>query len=122
MHKGRESHLSARVKFLEVFSNASEAISLPYSDRNYFFQEIDLLTDADLNLWIECVDESAYPLEEWLEALVHFQKWLHENKKGKNFPDQIEYVSCCIQGSTNTGRLLTLLDLLKSYLENYGVL
>lgn len=114
--------MSARAKFLEVFSNASENISLPYSDRNYLFQEVGLLSDTDLAIWIESIDESAYPLEEWLESLVYFQKWLHENQKGKNFTDQIEYISCCIQGSTNTGRLLTLLDLLKSYLENYGVL
>lgn len=113
--------MSARAKFLEAFSNACENVSLPYSDCNYLFQEIDLLSDESLLIWIQTVDESSYSLQEWLEALVYFQKWLQENKKGKNFPDQIEYISCCIQGSSNTGRLLTLLDLLKSYLNTYGV-
>lgn len=118
---GRESRLNARAKFLEVFSNACEVADLPYADRNYLVQEIGLLSDSDLNGWIQSIDDSAYPLEEWLEALVYFQKWLRDEGKGKNFPDQIEYVTCCIQGSTNTGRLLSLVDLLKSYLENYGV-
>ena len=121
MPKERESPLSARVKFLEVFSNACEAGSLSYPDRNYLFQEIDLLSDESLLIWIQSIDESSFPLTEWLESLVYFQKWLQETKKGKNFPDQIEYISCCIQGSVNTGRLLTLPDLLKSYLENFGV-
>ena len=110
-----------RAKFLEAFSDASEILSLPYSDRNYLFQEVALLSDESIRDWIEVIDESSFPLAEWLEALTHFQKWLQENKKGKKFSDQIEYISCCIQGSSNTGRLLTLPDLLKSYLENYGV-
>ena len=121
MHSEREFQLSGRVKFLEAFSNSSENISLSYPDRNYLIQEINLMGDPDIDIWIESIDESAYPLEEWLEALVYFQKWIQENKKGKNFPDQIEYISCCVQGSSNTGRLLTLMDLLKSYLDNYGV-
>jgi hypothetical protein len=121
MHKERESHLSARVKFLEAYSNACDAISLPFVDCDYLFHEINLLSDPDLMTWIQCVDESYYPLQEWLESLVYFQKWLQENKKGKNFPDQVEYINCCIQGSANTGKLLPLIDLLKTYLQNYGV-
>ncbi len=121
MHKEREFQLSVRAKFLEAFSNACEAVSLSYPDRNYLFQEIDLLSETDLAAWITSIDESSYPLGEWLEALVYFQQWLQENKKGKNFPDQIEYLSCCIQGSANTGKLLILKDLLKEYLGNYGV-
>jgi len=106
---------------LEASSNSCVAINLPFQDTNYLFQEIDLLSDPDLNIWIQTIDESSYPLSEWLESLVYFQKWLQENKKGKNFPDQIEYISCCIQGSANTGRMQPLIDLLKSYLETYGV-
>lgn len=113
--------MSARAKFLEAFSNACENISLPYSDRDYLFQEVNLLSDESLLIFIQSIDDSSYQIEEWLEALISFQKWLHENKKGKNFPDQIEYISCCIQGSSNSGRLLTLVNLLQSYLESYGV-
>jgi hypothetical protein len=110
-----------RVKFLEAFSDSCEGIGLPYSDRDYLIQEIMMMTDAEISTWIETIDESSYTLSEWLESLIYFQSWLKERLKGKNFTDQIEYVSCCIQGSANTGRLLTLVDLLKGYLEAYGV-
>ena len=110
-----------RVKFLEAFSNACENRSLPYSDRNYLFQELAFLSDEELIILIQTIDESSFVLDEWLEALVIFQKWLKENLRGKNFTDQIEYISCCIQGSSNTGRLLTLADLTKSYLDSFGV-
>jgi hypothetical protein len=109
------------VKFLEAFSNSCESASIPYSDRNYLIQEIAFLSDEDLIILIQSIDESTYSLEEWLEALVFFQKWLQDSKKGKNFTDQIEYISCCIQGSSNAGRLLTLTDLTKSYLDSFGV-
>jgi hypothetical protein len=113
--------MSVRVKFLEALSDSLESSSVPYSDRSYLFQEVAILTDAEITQWIQLVDESTYGLGEWLEALVFFQSWLKSKQKGKNFLDQIEYISCCIQGSSNSGRLLTLEDLLKSYLETFGV-
>jgi hypothetical protein len=121
MHPERGFHLNVRVKFLEAFSDSCEGINLPYADRNYLIQEIMMMTDSELSLWIQMMDESTYTLSEWLESLVFFQSWLKEQQKGKNFTDQIEYISCCIQGSSNTGRLLTLKDLLNGYLDSFGV-
>jgi hypothetical protein len=109
------------VKFLEAFSDACEGANLPYSDRDYLIQEIMMMSDAEISAWVETIDESTYGLSEWLESLVVFQQWLKDQQKGKNFTDQIEYISCCIQGSNNTGRLLTLPNVLKGYLETYGV-
>ena len=110
-----------RANFLVAFSEACDAISLPFADCNYLFHEFHLANDQELKAWVQTIDESSYPLHEWLESLVYFQNWLKENQKGKNFPDQIEYLGCCIQSSSNTGRLLSLRDLLKNYLDNYGV-
>ena len=122
MLKERGLPLNTRVKFLEAFSNACEAISLPYPDCNYLFQDIHLLRDEKLSLWIQTIDESTFPLDAWLESLVYFQKWIQEQQKGKNFPDQIEYISCCIEGDVNSGRLMPLIDLLKYNLDQYGIL
>ena len=120
IRKERELPLSARAKFLEVFSDACEAGSIPYPDRNYLFQEIDLMSDPDLLVLIQLIDDSPHQIIEWLKSLVLFQIWLRDHHLGKNFPDQIEYISCCIQGTNSVG-LLTLPDLLKSFLDNYGV-
>jgi hypothetical protein len=109
------------VKFLEAFSDACEGSEIPYSDRNYLVQEIMMMSDAELAIWVQTIDESSYTLSEWLQSLVIFQAWLKDHQKGKNFTDQIEYISCCIQGSSNTGRMLTLPDVLKGYLETFGV-
>ena len=113
--------MNVRVKFLEAFSDACEGSALPYSNRDYLVQEIMMMSDTELTIWIQTIDESSYTLSEWLESLVFFQAWLKDHHKGKNFTDQIEYISCCIQGSNNTGRLLTLPDVLKGYLETFGV-
>ncbi len=117
----RVFHLSVRVKFLEAFSDACEGSALPYSDRDYLIQEIMMMSDAELSIWIESIDESSYALSEWLQSLLFFQGWLKDHQKGKNFAGQIEYISCCIQGGSNSGRLLTLPDMLKGYLETFGV-
>ena len=121
MPKERESQLSERVKFLEVFFDTCESISLPYPELNYLIQEINLMSDENLRIWVQIIDEAMYPLSEWLSALVFFQEWLKLNNKGKNFPNQIEYINCCIHGSVSGGRLLTLQDLLKNYLEIYSI-
>jgi len=106
---------------LEAFSNACDISSLPFADCNYLFHEINLMSDEGLQIWIQSVDESFFQLEEWLVSLVYFQKWIQENKKTKNFPDQIEYLSCCIEGSANTGHFIPLIDLLKDNLDTFGI-
>lgn len=113
--------MNERLKFLEALSDVFEISSIPYSDRSYLFQEVNLLSDSEISSWIRVMDESSYGLADWIEALIYFQSWLQEQRQGKNFTHQIEYLSCCTEGNLNSGRLLTLKDLLKTYLDTFGI-
>ena len=66
------------------------------------------------------VDESQYGLDEWCEALAEFAQWEAQNRP-LAFLDKMEYLSCCAQGSVQSGKLIPLSALLEDYLRVHGV-
>ena len=67
------------------------------------------------------VDESQYSLDEWCEALVEFSAWEIREGRSLEFADKMEYLSCCAQGSVQSGKLVSLVTLLETYLREHGV-
>ncbi len=87
----------------------------------YFLERAKTLTPAQVASFIESVDESQYSLNEWCQALLEFETWAEQNHRSLKLPAQIEYLTCCVQGTQNEGRLLSLSIVLDQYLKSYGV-
>ena len=83
--------------------------------------EAKLLPEPTLLTFIADVDDSQYSLQEWSQAIVAFDQWAIEQKRQLSLPSKIEYLCCCVQGTVKEGRLLSLLSVWETYVQNYGV-
>lgn len=66
------------------------------------------------------VDESPYDLQNWLEALEEFHRWLLRNGKQAESKDIIGYISCSAEALRGHPVKPGLADVLKEMLESYG--
>ena len=83
--------------------------------------ELAGLPDDDLLSFIAEVDESQYSLKEWSEAIIAFSEWENKNARTLGLVAKIEYLCCCVQGTTNEGRLLSLKAVWENFVDLYGV-
>ena len=80
-----------------------------------------LLNGMDLDEWFETVDESAYALEDWIEAVLFFDSWLERVGCARRpVPAMIGYIHCCTLTLAETLSPPSLKDLVKENLERYG--
>ncbi len=79
--------------------------------------------DADPALcdaFLESVDESAFSLSEWIDALRCLGHWLDAHGLAMELSDQVGYV-CCASTAVDAGANLTHLpSLVSEMLEAYG--
>ncbi|MBC7396772.1 MAG: hypothetical protein H7333_04945 [Bdellovibrionales bacterium] len=78
------------------------------------------LTEAQVQSWLQAVDESPFSLTQWAEALIEFKLWEQENRRKIALQHMLEYLNCCCE-SGMPAHLLPLPFLLKEYLRDHGV-
>lgn len=66
------------------------------------------------------VDESPYDLQNWLEAVEEFHRWLERNGKKTESQNIIGYISCSAEALKGHPVKPGLADVLKEMLESYG--
>jgi len=69
----------------------------------------------------ELIDDSPYPLDAWVQALVAFHQWKIVNKREIRFEHQVEYLACCIEGTSSPVPLVSLPKLWEDFVTQYGV-
>jgi len=77
-------------------------------------------TDDQVKRFLELVDESAYALSEWMEAVLVFENWAKMAGRKISLIHQLEYLSCCAE-SAQGGVKLPLAVLLEEFLKTNGV-
>lgn len=65
-------------------------------------------------------DESAFSLRQWVEALVHLDRWLTCRSLEACLEDQIGYVGCAAAAASAAPGFQSLRDLVEDMLLDYG--
>jgi hypothetical protein len=78
------------------------------------------LSEEELRLWVESIDDSPYGLEDWARALIRFARW-EEAHRELTLEQKRTYLLCCIEGAGASAHLLPLETILENYLETHGV-
>jgi hypothetical protein len=78
------------------------------------------LSPEAVSSWLHTIDESPYPLEEWLESLLVFEAWSKHESRHLTLIHMLEYLSCCAE-SAKSGVKLPLSFLLTEFLRIHGV-
>ncbi len=76
--------------------------------------------DDLLRALLEQVDESAFSLRDWMEALIVLNQWLQERSLNLPINDNIGYVSCAVASAGAGAHLSHLPSLVHDLLEQYG--
>lgn len=80
-----------------------------------------LLAGVALEPWFETVDNSPYPLRDWLRALAAFDRWLAgEGVPARPVAAMLGYLECCTLTLAPTLPLPALDSLLAENLERHG--
>lgn len=82
---------------------------------------VTLLAAIDLNAWFDTVDDSPYPLADWLTALAAFDHWLSgRNIRVRPVATMLGYLECCTLSLPTTMPLPDFSALLIKNLDQYG--
>lgn len=73
-----------------------------------------------LDLLLSEAEESPYPLQQWLEALLLVDQWLNEYGLLLSLENQIGYVACSAQAGSAYATLTQLSVQVAEMLESYG--
>jgi hypothetical protein len=65
-------------------------------------------------------EDSPYPLQQWLEALVLFEQWLTTRRLSLPIENQISYVACSAEAGSAYATLTQLPDQVIDMLDHYG--
>lgn len=107
------------MQHLKLEKLIKEVISFPalvtyleanFADTEHNFPDL-LLTKAE---------DSPYPLQQWLEALLLFDQWLHTRGLSLPIPNQIGYIACSAEAGSAYATLTQLPAQVSEMLENYG--
>ena len=81
----------------------------------------EMLASVDLDIWFATVDDSPYPLGDWLMALGAFDGWLSgRNIEARPVATMLGYLECCTLSLPRTMPLPELSALLVKNLDQYG--
>ncbi len=75
---------------------------------------------ALLDLLLSEAEESPYPMQQWLEALILVDQWLNERGLSLPLENQIGYVACSAEAGSAYATLTQLSVQVAEMLENYG--
>lgn len=82
---------------------------------------VERAAEADLDQLVEAVDQSDYGLDDWIEALVEFDRWLRERGvEARPFPTMLGYVHCCTLMNSPKVRLPILKVIVNQSLTDFG--
>lgn len=70
--------------------------------------------------FLHAVDESAFPLGQWVEALALFRSWLAHQGLELPAPDRIAYVGCAAESGGSATAFTSLSELVRDFLEANG--
>ncbi len=81
---------------------------------------------SDPKFWIELglsIDESIFPMKDWVEAWVFIEKWLISNKLSVAHDDRREYLACAAEGAATFKTAIPGMFLMcvSEYLETRGM-
>ncbi len=88
---------------------------------SHLIDEFDQASESDLQHWAALIDESPYSLNDWSEALLCLKAWEANEKRTLTLVHRFEYLSCCAASASNFPHLISLPNLLKSFLASHGV-
>lgn len=66
------------------------------------------------------VDDSPFPIEDWLESLSCLHDWLKQNGKRASFDDALGYIECSASMAEMTNRTATFPQTTESMLKEHG--
>jgi len=78
------------------------------------------LSDSDMVNLVQCVDESAFTLEDWVNALISMQQYLKSKSLTLGFKDSLDYIHCASTASPNKNPIEPLTELTLEFLNLYG--
>lgn len=70
--------------------------------------------------FLQCVDDSPYPLEEWIVAVEVFFEWLHQRERGSDLRTMMGYLNCCIENVDAVTTRPPLHQVLQEMLDRHG--
>ena len=73
-----------------------------------------------LELFVSAVDNSDYPLNEWLDALDTMTEWLTKRDRIMSIPNKIQYLNCATEIMAKGAHLDNFATAIDSILEQYG--
>jgi len=94
---------------------ANSPASLSYLEANF--------GDADAEFcsaFLDSVDESAFSLREWVNALMVLAQWLDSHSAELSLEDQIGYVSCAAEIASGSATWIDLPELVEEMLADHG--
>lgn len=71
---------------------------------------------------LQTMQNSSFPVSEWIEALSFFYIWLEKKERSLNLKKMLAYINCCLEAPEVLPVLPSLKDLLEQFLETYGFL
>ena len=82
----------------------------------YFYLKNNPIAQTEFNSFIKTIPETNFTLEEYLESLVVFYLWLHENNRKADLKRIHGYLSCCTENKqAGTNLPMTLEAMLADY-------
>lgn len=88
----------------------------------YLYQSSKAHPDSGLGTrtFFQAVDESPFSLEEWIEGLSFFDRWLKMKGQGAGLLTMLGYLRCCSEAAQKAGLKLRFVQHLEEMLETHG--
>lgn len=87
---------------------------------DWFDQQLAGCGEPLLQQLVEAVDDSAFSLRQWIQALAMLQGWLAARGLQAAMPDQIGYIGCACAAAGALSGYQSLTLLVEDFLGEYG--
>jgi hypothetical protein len=77
--------------------------------------------DESLRGWFEAINESAYPENQWYEAIDLCFAWLEDNGRRGTLQGLTGYLECSASSQGSTGNPESLPEIVASFLDKHGI-
>lgn len=124
LESARQSLEFAQIDFREleliVHASATPAKFTVMSRLIYQYSKSHLQADRITGVILGLVNDSAFSLVEWIDAIDHFNTWLSEEKRKADFLHMLQYLDCCAASPEAREGGQTLAELLADMLNLAG--